>query len=84
MKRATICKAFSNEQRIRLLCCLSKPKSVTELREHCTLAQSAVSQHLKVLRDAGLVTATRDGKEIIYQVKNKHVTQIANLLLNFK
>ncbi len=79
-----IYKAFANKQRLMLLQCLSKPKSVTELLTNCLLTQSALSQHLKVLREADLVTTDRKGKEIIYRVNNKKVTQITNLLLDFK
>lgn len=84
MTRNNIYKAFSNEQRLKLLRCLSKPKNVTELLDHCSLTQSALSQHLKVLREAGVVKTEKEGKEVIYSVINKKVTQITNLLLDFK
>lgn len=84
MTRNNVYKAFSNEQRLKLLRCLSKPQNVTELLDHCALAQSALSQHLKVLREAGVVETSREGKEIVYYIKNKKVSQITNLLLDFK
>jgi DNA-binding transcriptional ArsR family regulator len=84
MTRNNIYKAFANEQRLKLLRCLSKPKNVTELLDHCALTQSALSQHLKVLREAKVVKTEREGKEVVYSVDNKKVTQITNLLLDFK
>lgn len=84
MTKNNIYKAFSNEQRLKLLRCLSKPKNVTELLEHCSLTQSALSQHLKVLREAGVVKTKKEGKEVVYSLVDKKVTQITNLLLNFK
>jgi len=84
MSKNKIYKAFSNEQRLKLLRCLSKPKNVTDLLDHCDLTQSALSQHLKVLREAGLVETKREGKEIIYGVGHKQVLKITNLLLDFK
>lgn len=84
MSRNTIYKAFANEQRLKLLKCLQKPKNVTEMLDHCSLTQSALSQHLRVLKDAELVTTERKGKEIQYQLKNRAVMQIANQLLHFK
>lgn len=84
MTRKEIYKAFSNEQRLKLILCLSKPKNVTELLSHCSLTQSALSQHLKVLREAGVVKTKKEGKEVIYSVGNTKVIQIATLLLNFK
>jgi DNA-binding transcriptional ArsR family regulator len=63
---------------------LSTEKSVTELLSRCDLSQSALSQHLKILKDAGIVTCARDGKKQIYSIKNKKVLQIAKLLLEYK
>lgn len=84
MTRNIIYKAFANEQRLKLLNCLSKSQNVTELQTHCPFTQSALSQHLKVLRDSGLVQTSKQGKQIIYSVTNKEVTKIAALLLDFK
>jgi DNA-binding transcriptional ArsR family regulator len=79
-----IYKVFSNQNRVQLLICLSTEKSVTELLSRCDLSQSALSQHLKILKDAGIVTCARDGKKQIYSIKNKKVLQIAKLLLEYK
>jgi DNA-binding transcriptional ArsR family regulator len=75
-------KAFANSERVQLILCLKKPKSVTELLESCTLSQSALSQHLKVLRDTGMVDTEREGRNIIYKVDNKKVLRVAALLLD--
>ncbi len=84
MSKNNIYKAFANEQRLKLLRCLSKPQNVTDLLDHCSLTQSALSQHLKVLREAKVVKTQREGKEVVYSVDNKNVTRITNLLLDFK
>ncbi len=81
MQRALLCKAFSNEYRVRLIQCLEKPKNVSALLQTCDLSQSALSQHLKILRDSGVVTCHKKGKEVIYQTANKRYTKIAELLL---
>lgn len=44
------------------------PKHVTELNTVLGLDQSLLSHHLKVLRDAGLVEAVRDGKAVLYSL----------------
>lgn len=44
------------------------PCSVGELARDLPVTRPAVSQHLKVLRDAGLVADTRSGKQRIYRV----------------
>ncbi len=42
------------------------------------VSQPLLSQHLKVLRDAGLVTTTRRGTEITYELADSHVGHIVN------
>jgi ArsR family transcriptional regulator len=84
MENKDIYKAFANENRVKLIVCLSKVQNVTELLSHCELSQSALSQHLKILKDAGIVTCTRDGKQQIYAIKNKKAVEIAKLLLSCK
>ena len=46
----------------------SGPHSVGELAARVPVSRPAVSQHLKVLKDAGLVLDTRDGTRRIYRV----------------
>ena len=46
----------------------ARPQSVGELAAEMPVSRPAVSQHLKVLRDAGLVTARTAGRRHIYQV----------------
>ena len=59
------------------------PRCVHELQESLetagrTVSQPLLSQHLKVLRQAGLVTTTRRGAEITYQLADAHVGHIVN------
>jgi DNA-binding transcriptional ArsR family regulator len=42
-------------------------RSVTEIVDALELAQPSVSKHLRVLRDVGLVTTRRSGKQILYR-----------------
>jgi DNA-binding transcriptional ArsR family regulator len=44
------------------------PQSVGELARGVPVSRPAVSQHLKVLKDAGLVIGRRDGNRSIYQI----------------
>jgi ArsR family transcriptional regulator, zinc-responsive transcriptional repressor len=60
-----------------------RPRCVHELQELLetagrTVSQPLLSQHLKVLREAGLVTTTRRGTEITYQLADAHVGHIVN------
>jgi ArsR family transcriptional regulator len=75
------CRALGSLERVRLINCLSTPKSVSELLTRCSLSQSALSQHLKVLRDAEVVRGTRSGRNIVYRVPDKKMLTVARLLL---
>jgi DNA-binding transcriptional ArsR family regulator len=46
----------------------SRPSAVGELADEVPVSRPAVSQHLKVLKEAGLVTDRPDGNRRIYQV----------------
>jgi DNA-binding transcriptional ArsR family regulator len=52
------------------------PSSVRELTDHLPISQPAVSQHLKVLSTAGLVTAIPDGARRIYRIDPEGVAQL--------
>ena len=45
-----------------------QPRSAGEIGEHFNISQQAVSQHLQVLADAGLVRVRREGKRRLYVV----------------
>jgi DNA-binding transcriptional ArsR family regulator len=53
------------------------PRCVHELVDSLRMSQSLASQHLRVLRTTGLVTATRRGKETLYALADEHVAHIA-------
>lgn len=48
---------------------LEEPRSVGELVESTGLSQPGTSRHLRVLRDAGLVTARKDGQRRLYELR---------------
>ncbi len=62
---AAFLKALANDQRLLVLCALLDGElSVGEINERVPLSQSALSQHLSVLREAGLVTTARQSQTI--------------------
>jgi len=66
---ADILRALGDATRLGVLqALLDRPLHVNELMAKLKVDQSLLSHHLKVLRDAGLVQATRDGKAVLYQV----------------
>jgi DNA-binding transcriptional ArsR family regulator len=66
---ARIFRALSEPSRLTLIHCLADgPHRVGELSAHLGLAQSTVSAHLALLKDAGLVAATPDGRATLYRL----------------
>jgi len=61
---------------------LDGPKNVGQLNALIKIDQSLLSHHLKVLRDAGLVKTTRDGKAIRYEIAPEAKAQVAGKALN--
>jgi DNA-binding transcriptional ArsR family regulator len=59
--------ALVGRTRAVLLATLDLPRTTTQLAGQLGLSQPAVSQHLKILRDTGLVGARRRGRMVLYQ-----------------
>jgi DNA-binding transcriptional ArsR family regulator len=74
-------KALANEQRLMILCNLSGTEmSVSELNERLPLSQSALSQHLAVLREAGIVQTRRDAQTVHYSLADGPAAQVVETL----
>ncbi|MHA7247546.1 ArsR/SmtB family transcription factor [Arthrobacter tecti] len=58
--------ALMGEGRARVLLCLTGPRSTSETANLCSLAVSTASHHLGALREAGLISSTRDGVRILH------------------
>jgi len=78
---AQMLKALANENRLMLLCTLSEGElSVGQLNEQVDLSQSALSQHLAVLRRDGLVATRRESQTIYYSLAEGPAGKIIKLL----
>src|SRR4051794_33558364 len=72
-------------QQLLFLLHLNEKMTVTELYINLRLEQSVASQHLAILRKAGLVSTNRDGKCIYYSVNYgqlRHLRSISSQLLD--
>ncbi|MDH4360412.1 MAG: metalloregulator ArsR/SmtB family transcription factor, partial [Nitrospirota bacterium] len=61
---------------------MSGPKNVGELIEQLDVEQSLLSHHLAVLRDTGLVEASREGKAMVYQLSASVSNSTAGRAIN--
>lgn len=70
-------RALAAPTRVAIVLCLrTRPQCVHELVATLDLSQPLVSQHLRVLKDAGVVRGRRQGREVIYQLVDDHVAHI--------
>jgi ArsR family transcriptional regulator, zinc-responsive transcriptional repressor len=74
---SALLKALVAPMRLALVDLLSDgPRCVHELVVALDAPQPLVSQHLKVLRSAGLVATTRRGREVVYRLADDHVSHV--------
>ncbi|MGX6608442.1 ArsR/SmtB family transcription factor [Micromonosporaceae bacterium Da 78-11] len=70
-------KALSSPIRLAIVDLLAtEPRFVHQLVEITGLTQPHVSQHLRVLRDAGVVHGVRRSREMVYALRDEHVAHI--------
>jgi DNA-binding transcriptional ArsR family regulator len=78
-----ICKAFANSTRLRMLDLLGKREyTVSDLQSALGITLPNVSQHLSVLKAAGIVTTRRDGKQIHCSLTLPEVKEACHLIRN--
>ncbi len=78
-----ICKAFANATRLRMLDLLAKRSySVSEMQSALGITLPNVSQHLAILKAAGVVTTHRDGKQIHCSLTLPEVKEACQLIRN--
>ncbi|MBA3964959.1 MAG: winged helix-turn-helix transcriptional regulator [Nitrospirales bacterium] len=76
-------KALSDPTRLTVLeALMARPKNVGELMAQLGVEQSLLSHHLAILRDAGLVESSREGKTMIYQLPENVSDSTAGKAIN--
>lgn len=71
---AELFRAFSDTSRVRILSALvDGEKNVSALAALVGISESAVSHHIRSLRQMKLVQARREGKEVYYRVEDEHI-----------
>jgi DNA-binding transcriptional ArsR family regulator len=74
---ATTLQALATPSRLLILTQLRQaPLAVNELAEAIGMEQSAVSHQLRLLRNLGLVSGARSGRNIVYCLYDNHVAQL--------
>ena len=77
MDLAELFKVFGDSTRIRILFVLFEAEvCVCDLAEALNMTQSAISHQLRVLRQARLVRAQREGRSVFYVLDDDHVAHM--------
>ena len=83
VEMAQLLKLIAHESRLMILCLLEKEElPVGEINEQIGLSQSALSQHLAVLRRHNLVSTRRKSQTIYYRLSDKKLSQMIHTLRN--
>ncbi|MEL7649937.1 MAG: metalloregulator ArsR/SmtB family transcription factor [Sedimentibacter sp.] len=82
-EKAEMFKTIAHPVRLCILAMLIKEEQSNVTDIHCCIdvSQPTVSQHLAKLKSAGIVSAERNGTEIIYKIKNQEVKHIVEEIL---
>ena len=79
---AELFKVFGDSTRIKIMYCILKNElCVCDIATAINMTHSAVSHQLKNLKQAKLVKARKDGKEVYYSLNDEHVEKIFNQAL---
>ena len=78
---ARLLRALGNERRLMILCQLADgERSVGDLYPHVGLSQSALSQHLAVLRQEGVVATRREAQTVWYRIADPAALKVVATL----
>lgn len=79
---APIFAALGDETRLHLVARLSGegPMSIMRLASSATVSRQAITKHLRVLEEAGLARSTRAGRESIWQLRTKRLSEVQRYL----
>jgi ArsR family transcriptional regulator len=80
-RQAVICKAFANPTRLHLIDLLTKRERwAAELQQGLGISKANLSQHLAILKAAGVVSTHRQGKQLYCGISMPEVKQATALL----
>ena len=78
-------KALADPTRRQIIQLLKSGRlSAGDIGEHFNITAAAISRHLSVLREAGLIRDTREGKYIFYEVNLSVLEELLSWLIDFK
>jgi ArsR family transcriptional regulator len=80
-KGSELLKALAHPARMEMLVRLKADGcNVSEIQKNLGLPQSTISQHLRILKNAGVLSSRREGTKVCYTIEKKQVLDIIRLL----
>lgn len=74
---AELFRSFSDTSRVRIMSVLvSEKMNVSALAQAVGISESAVSHHMRGLRQMRLVVSRKEGKEVYYSVEDEHIIHL--------
>jgi DNA-binding transcriptional ArsR family regulator len=74
---AELFRAFSDTSRVQILSVIAQQEiNISALAELVGVSESAVSHHMRGLRQMRMVKSRRDGKEVFYSVDDLHIIEL--------
>lgn len=79
---AELLKLLANEHRLLILCALVQgPLTVGEIHKYApNITASALSQHLNQLKTAGILSAEKQGMNVIYQIQDERIIALIEVI----
>ena len=84
-EQAEFCGIFSNSRRIQIVWAIgNKELTVSEISEEIKASMQNTSQHLRLMKNKGVLQSRRDGREIYYRIANTEISQNCPVVSKYK
>lgn len=84
-RQAILCKALANSTRIHLLDLLGRGEvGASDLQDKLGISKANLSQHLTILRSAGVVNTRREGKRLLCVLSSREIKEACNQIRNIQ
>ena len=75
-KQAAMCKIFSSTRRVLIVWVLGRDEmTVTEIAHAVGASLQGTSQHLRLMKDKGVLTSRKDGQTVLYRISENALIQ---------
>jgi DNA-binding transcriptional ArsR family regulator len=76
-RAAPLFAALGDETRLRLVARLSRdgPTSIARLTSDHAITRQAITKHLRVMKNAGLVRSTQQGREVVWEIEQQRLAE---------